>query len=80
MDTAVDRGGRAIHSYLCKRVKGRGLVKRWYALNGADSAFTYGGDYQGTSKDFGAADQFQQQENCVSPAGPFPQYCSTLLR
>jgi hypothetical protein len=51
----------------------------WYAFNSADSAFTYGGDYAGTSKDFGQALQFQQQENCVSPAGPFPQYCSTVL-
>lgn len=52
----------------------------WYAYNGTDKAFTYGGDYAGTTKDFGQALQFQQQKNCVSPAGPFPQYCSTVLR
>jgi hypothetical protein len=52
----------------------------WYAFNKTDNAFTYGGDYQGTSNDFGQALQFQQQENCTSPAGPFPQYCSTVLR
>jgi hypothetical protein len=52
----------------------------WYAFNGNDKAFTYGGDYAGTSKDFGQALQFQQQKNCVSPAGPFAQYCSTVLR
>ena len=51
----------------------------WYAFNGTDSAFTYGGDYSGTTKDFGQALEFQQQENCVSPSGPFPQYCSTIL-
>jgi hypothetical protein len=51
----------------------------FYALNGTDSAFTYGGDYPGTSKDYGQAAQFQQQENCTSPAGPFAQYCSTVL-
>jgi hypothetical protein len=52
----------------------------WYAFNTTDNAFTYGGDYPGTSKDYGQALQFQQQENCVSPAGPYPQYCSTVLR
>jgi hypothetical protein len=52
----------------------------WYAFNGADRAFTYGGDYPGTTKDFGQVQQFQQSKNCVSPAGPFPQYCSTVLR
>jgi hypothetical protein len=51
----------------------------WYAYNGADKAFTYGGDYPGTTKDYGQALQFQQQKNCVSPAGPYAQYCSTIL-
>lgn len=41
----------------------------WYAYNGTDNASTYGGDYPGTSKDYGQALQFQQQENCVSPGG-----------
>jgi hypothetical protein len=52
----------------------------WFAYNGTDSAFTYGGDYPGTTNDFGQVLQFQQQKNCVSPAGPFAQYCSTVLR
>jgi len=43
-------------------------------------AFTYGGDYPGTTKDFGQADQLQQTENCASPADGSPQYCSTILR
>ena len=51
-----------------------------YAYNGTDAAFTYGGDYPGTTNDFGQALQFQQQLNCVSPAGPYAQYCSTVLR
>ena len=51
----------------------------WYAYNGADKAFTFGGDYPGTTKDFGQALQFQQQKNCVSPNGPYAQYCSTIL-
>jgi hypothetical protein len=52
----------------------------WYAYNGTDKAFTYGGDYYGTTKDFGQALQFTQQEKCASPADGSPQYCSTVLR
>ena len=52
----------------------------FFALNGRDSAFTFGGDYPGTTKDYGQALQFQQAKNCTSPAGPFAQYCSTILR
>jgi hypothetical protein len=52
----------------------------WYAWNSKLSAFTYGGDYPGTTKDFRQADQFQQTENCASPADGSPQYCSTILR
>lgn len=52
----------------------------WYAFNGASNAFTYGGDYPGTTNDFGQANQFQQAENCTSPQGGFPQYCSTVIK
>lgn len=52
----------------------------WYAYNGTSKAFTYGGDYPGTTKDFGQADQFQQSTRCPSPAGPDTTYCSTILR
>jgi len=52
----------------------------WYAFNSTDNAFTYGGDYPGTSNDFGQAAQFDQNENCTSPAGPYAQYCSTILK
>ncbi len=52
----------------------------WYALNGADKAFTFGGDYPGTTKDYGQALQYQQAKGCASPIGGFPQYCSTVLR
>jgi hypothetical protein len=52
----------------------------WFAYNGTDNAFTYGGDYPGTSKDFGQATQFDQVKDCTSPLGGFPQYCSTVLR
>ena len=50
----------------------------WFAQNGA--AFTYGGNYPGTTNDFGQADQFQQTKNCTSPLGGFPQYCSTVIK
>jgi hypothetical protein len=52
----------------------------WYAFNGTLGAFTYGGDYPGTTNDFGQAAQFQQAENCTSPAGPYAQYCSTVIK
>lgn len=51
----------------------------WYAWNGTLNAFTYGGDYPGTTDDYGKAAQFQQAENCTSPAGPYAQYCSTVI-
>jgi hypothetical protein len=50
----------------------------WYAYNGALNAYTYGGDYPGTSKDFGQALQFTQTKNCSTDGNP--QYCSTVLR
>jgi hypothetical protein len=52
----------------------------FYARNGTDKAFTFGGDYPSTTNDFGQALQFQQTENCTSPEGGFPQYCSTVLK
>jgi hypothetical protein len=52
----------------------------WYAWNGTLSAFTFGGDYPGTTNDYGQANQFAQTENCTSPAGPYPQYCATVLK
>jgi hypothetical protein len=52
----------------------------FYAYNGAAGAFTYGGDYPGTSSDFGGATQFDQTEGCTSPMGNNPQYCSTVVK
>jgi hypothetical protein len=52
----------------------------WYAWNNSLSAFTYGGDYPGTGKDYGQALEFQQTKNCVSPSdSALAQYCSTVL-
>jgi hypothetical protein len=50
----------------------------WYTLNKA-GYHTYGGDYPGTLKDYGQADQFQQTTQCPSPFGPNTTYCSTVL-
>lgn len=51
----------------------------WYAFNGTDNAFTYGGHYPGTSNDFGQAGQFATTMNCSSPVGDNPQYCATSI-
>jgi hypothetical protein len=52
----------------------------FYASNRTDRAFTFGGDYPGTSNDFGKALQFQQTKSCTSPMGGFAQYCSTVVQ
>jgi hypothetical protein len=52
----------------------------WYAFNSTENAFTYGGDYPGTSKDFGQAQQFTQTTSCPSPYGANTTYCSTVLK
>ncbi len=52
----------------------------WYAYNGTDRAFTYGGDYPGTTNDLGQGAQFAEQQNCTSPIGNNPQYCSTPVK
>jgi hypothetical protein len=52
----------------------------WFAFNRRLNAFTYGGDYPGTSNDFGQALQFQQSEDCASPADGSAQYCATVLK
>jgi hypothetical protein len=52
----------------------------WYAYNSALGGFTYGGDYPGTSNDFGQADQFEQTMQCPSPSGPDTTYCATVLK
>ena len=52
----------------------------WFAYNGTDNAFTYGGDYLGTTNDFHQAAQFTTTEGCTSPADPTSaQYCSKIL-
>jgi hypothetical protein len=52
----------------------------WYAWNATLKAFTFGGDYPGTTNDYGKALQFAQTEDCTSPNGPYPQYCAAVLK
>jgi hypothetical protein len=51
----------------------------WFAYNASAKAYTYGGDYPGTTKDFGQVLQFTQTTDCPSPDGTFEQYCATVL-
>jgi hypothetical protein len=52
----------------------------WFAYNNQAKEFTYGGDYPGTTKDFGQALQFDQNLDCPSPTGPNTTYCSTVIQ
>jgi hypothetical protein len=51
----------------------------WFSLN-RGGYYTYGGDYPGTLKDYGQADQFQPTKQCGGPFGANSTYCSTLLQ
>jgi hypothetical protein len=75
-----DFGGVAEINQDCGSYGGPFCTYPWYAYNSADNAFTFGGDYPGTSADFGQAFQYDQTENCASPADGSPQYCSTVLK
>ena len=76
-----DYGGRAEINHYCGRSNyGKPFCwYPWYAYNGAHHGFTFGGDYPGTTDDFGRVTQYQQRLQCMSPAGPFKQYCMTIL-
>jgi hypothetical protein len=85
--TVSDTGGKAEilgNSFVgptdCSGFGGPFCTYPWFAWNGTLDAFTYGGDYPGTTKDFGQVGQFQQDENCQSPADGSPQYCATVLK
>jgi hypothetical protein len=85
--TVSDTGGEAeilgnsfVGPTSCSGFGGPFCQYPFYAWNGALNAFTYGGDYPGTTKDFGQTAEFQQTENCASPADGSPQYCATVLK
>jgi len=72
-------GNREIKANCGGVVGGPFCTYPFYAFNSTDSAFTYGGDYPGTSNDFNGANQFKETKDCTSPLGGFPQYCSTQI-
>ena len=75
-----DFGGNAEINANCGAAGGPFCTYPFYAFNSTDNAFTYGGDYPGTSSDFTGANQFQQTKNCTSPAdSSIAQYCSTQI-
>jgi hypothetical protein len=85
--TVSDTGGKAevlgnsfVGATSCSGYGGPFCTYPWFAWNGTLKAFTFGGDYPGTTMDFGKANQFQQKENCASPADGSPQYCATVIR
>jgi hypothetical protein len=75
-----DFGGKAEVNQYCSVYGTSFCWYPWYAYNGTDKAFTYGGDYPGTTKDYGQADEFQQTTSCPSNSGPNTTYCSTILK
>jgi hypothetical protein len=85
--TVSDTGGEAEilgNSFVgptdCTGFGGPFCTYPFFAWNGTLNAFTYGGDYPGTTNDFGQVAQFQQDENCASPANGSPQYCATVIK
>jgi hypothetical protein len=74
-----DLGAAAEVDSFCGSYGGPFCTYPWYAYNGTDNAFTYGGDYPGTANDFGQQNQFTTTKGCKSPADGSPQYCSTPL-
>ena len=83
----TDTGGEAevlgnsfVGTTNCSGYGGPFCTYPWYAWNGTLNTFTFGGDYPGTTNDFGQVAQYDQNEDCTSPQGGFPQYCSTVLK
>ena len=85
--TATDTGGEAevlgnsfVGPTTCSGYGGTFCTYPFYARNATLNAFTFGGEYPGTTNDFGGAAQFQQSQDCASPADGSPQYCATVLK
>jgi hypothetical protein len=74
-----DFGGEAEVVQDCGSFGGPFCTYPFYASN-ANGSFTFGGDYPGTTNDFGGALQYDQEKNCTSPNGQTAQYCSTVLK
>ncbi|HEX3273050.1 MAG TPA: hypothetical protein VHR15_20560 [Ktedonobacterales bacterium] len=52
----------------------------FFAYQAKTKAYTYGGDYPGTTKDFNGVLQFAQTTDCSGPFGPNSTYCDTILQ
>lgn len=75
-----DLGATAEVNQYCPSYGGPYCSYPWYAYNGTDSAFTYGGDYPGTSFDYGQGSQFAATPLCGGPFGPDTTFCDTVLK
>ncbi len=78
--TVSDLGGAAEVNATCATYGGPFCTYPWYAVNKADSAFTYGADYPGTQFDYGQAAQFATTPQCGGPFGPDSTFCDTVLK
>ena len=75
-----DLGGTAEVNQDCPSYGGPYCSYPWYAANGKQPVFTYGGDYPGTTFDYGQGSQFATQTLCGGPFGPDSTYCDTVLK
>lgn len=75
-----DLGGTAEVNQTCASYGGPFCTYPWYAFNGTAGAFTYGGDYPGTSFDYGQGAQFATTMQCGGPFGPDSTFCDTVLK
>ena len=74
-----DFGGTAEVNQYCPSYGGPYCSYPWYALNGT-SSFSYGGDYPGTTHDYGQGSQFATTMQCGGPFGTDSTYCDSVLR
>ncbi|WIG58763.1 MAG: hypothetical protein OJF49_001509 [Ktedonobacterales bacterium] len=76
-----DYGGKAeVNQYCGAANYGQPFCQYpWYAYNATLQAITYGGDYPGTTRDFGRGAQFKQTTDCGGPYGADTTYCMTHL-
>ncbi|HEX9067920.1 MAG TPA: hypothetical protein VF807_04065 [Ktedonobacterales bacterium] len=52
----------------------------FFAYSASTKTYTYGGDYPGTTNDFGGVTQFATTKQCDSPSGPNTTYCALVLK
>ena len=72
-----DFGGKAEINSSCPTYGGPFCIYPWFTLG--SSGFHYGVDFPDNLRDFGQADQFQQQPLCGGPFGADTTYCDTVI-